>query len=136
MLYSLFHGLISADVSPETVESLFLAYRSTGDEKYREEGWKIFQAFEKHCRVPHGGYASIENVETVPAVQVDKMETFWLVSHDRHLASRHRLTGWFPQTERDPKYMTTALSNKRISLTWLHLQNISTCSSMTAPTFP
>ncbi|KAJ9113514.1 hypothetical protein QFC20_001865 [Naganishia adeliensis] len=63
---------------PETVESLFLAYRSTGDEKYREEGWKIFQAFEKHCKVPHGGYASIENVETVPAVQVDKMETFWL----------------------------------------------------------
>jgi hypothetical protein len=67
--------------SPETIESLFLAYRSTGDEKYREEGWKIFQAFEKHCKVRHGGYASIENVETVPAVQVDKMETFWLVSH-------------------------------------------------------
>ncbi|KAJ9100530.1 hypothetical protein QFC21_003573 [Naganishia friedmannii] len=63
---------------PETVESLFLAYRATGDEKYREQGWKIFQAFEKHCKVPHGGYASIENVETVPAVQVNKMETFWL----------------------------------------------------------
>ncbi|KAI5453329.1 mannosyl-oligosaccharide alpha-1,2-mannosidase [Naganishia albida] len=63
---------------PETVESLFLAYRTTGDEKYREQGWKIFRAFEKHCRLPDGGYASIENVEIVPAVQVDKMETFWL----------------------------------------------------------
>lgn len=70
---------------PETVESLFLAYRSTGDEKYREQGWEIFQAFERHCKVPGGGYASIENVEVVPALQEDKMETFWLVSE--HLAS-------------------------------------------------
>lgn len=68
---------------PETVEALFLAYRSTGDEKYREQGWAIFQAFERHCKVPGGGFASIENVETVPVVQVDKMETFWLVRvHD------------------------------------------------------
>jgi hypothetical protein len=35
---------------PETVESLFLAYRATGDEIYREWGWKIFQAFQKYCR--------------------------------------------------------------------------------------
>ena len=78
------HIATSADLfpipRPETVESLFLAYRSTGDEKYREQGWKIFQAFERHCKVPDGGYASIENVEVVPALQEDKMETFWLVS--------------------------------------------------------
>ncbi|GHJ87270.1 hypothetical protein NliqN6_3672 [Naganishia liquefaciens] len=70
---------------PETVESLFLAYRSTGDEKYREQGWKIFQAFERHCKVPDGGYASIENVEVVPALQEDKMETFWLAETLKYL---------------------------------------------------
>ncbi|KAJ9108271.1 hypothetical protein QFC19_002519 [Naganishia cerealis] len=74
---------------PETVESLFLAYRATGDETYREQGWKIFQAFEEHCKVPHGGFASIENVETVPAVQVNKMETFWLVRLENLEAQRN-----------------------------------------------
>lgn len=63
---------------PETVESLMLAYRSTGDERYREWGWKIFQAFQKHCRVATGGYAIIKDVRVLPAEQEDRMETFWL----------------------------------------------------------
>lgn len=64
---------------PETVESLFLAFRLTGDQRYREWGWSIFQAIEKHCRVPSGGYAAILNVDEVPARQEDKMETFLMV---------------------------------------------------------
>lgn len=64
---------------PETVESLFLAYRLTGDRLYREQGWQIFQSFQKHCKVPGGGYAGIANVEDADDVeQLDKMETFWL----------------------------------------------------------
>ena len=63
---------------PETVESLMLAYRITGDEQYREWGWQIFESFNKHCRVSTGGYAGIEDVQKVPAKQVDRMETFWL----------------------------------------------------------
>lgn len=63
---------------PETVESLFLAYRLTGDERYREYGWKIFKAFERHCKVDTGGYAVIKDVRVVPAEKEDRMETFWL----------------------------------------------------------
>ncbi|KAF8808192.1 glycoside hydrolase family 47 protein [Phlegmacium glaucopus] len=63
---------------PETVESLFIAYRLTGDQLYRDHGWRIFQAIEKHCRVESGGYASIINVDESPARQEDKMETFFL----------------------------------------------------------
>ena len=55
-----------------------LAYRITGDEHYREWGWQIFESFNKHCRVSTGGYAGIEDVQKVPAKQVDRMETFWL----------------------------------------------------------
>ena len=36
---------------PETVEAIFMLHRATGDPKYREWGWDIFQAFEKHCKV-------------------------------------------------------------------------------------
>ena len=82
---------------PETVESLFLAYRITGDPIYRfalhsrrfgmslmcskcrEWGWQIFQAFEKHCKIPTGGYASIKDVDQVPVEFDDNMETFWIV---------------------------------------------------------
>lgn len=81
---------------PETVESLFVAYRSTGDERYRcvtpdcfrrslhptthrEWAWEIFQAFEKHCKLPEGGYASIRDVDELPVVRENRMETFFLV---------------------------------------------------------
>lgn len=63
---------------PETVESLMLAYRTTGDERYREWGWKIFEAFRKHCKVEKGGYAIIKDVRVNPPLQEDRMETFWL----------------------------------------------------------
>jgi mannosyl-oligosaccharide alpha-1,2-mannosidase len=65
---------------PETIESLFIAYRLTGDERYRERGWDIFQAIEKHCRIDTGGYATIINVDEVPTQKEDKMETFFLAS--------------------------------------------------------
>lgn len=65
--------------SPQTVESLFLAYRLTGDEKYRTYGWDIFQSIEKYARVETGGYATILNVEDVNSKLEDRMETFFLV---------------------------------------------------------
>ncbi|BGP38422.1 mannosyl-oligosaccharide alpha-1,2-mannosidase [Rhodotorula kratochvilovae] len=63
---------------PETAESLFVAYRVTGDPLYREWGWQIFRAFETHCRLPDGGFASIRDVDARPVVHEDRMETFWL----------------------------------------------------------
>lgn len=64
---------------PETVESLFIAFRLTGDKRYRDHGWNIFQAIEKHCKIPGGGYATIINVDEVPVRHEDKMEAFFLV---------------------------------------------------------
>jgi len=61
---------------PETVESLFILYRITKDEKYREWGWKIFEAFEKHTKVAGGGYSSLHSV--VSGGFRDKMESFFL----------------------------------------------------------
>jgi mannosyl-oligosaccharide alpha-1,2-mannosidase len=63
------------------VESLFIAYRLTGDEQYRVDGWRIFQAIQKYCLVESGGYASLLNVDDVNSVKMDKMETFFMVSN-------------------------------------------------------
>lgn len=64
---------------PETVESLFLAYRLTGDARYREWGWSIFQSIVTHAKVETGGFATVVNVDEVPARLEDKMETFLMV---------------------------------------------------------
>lgn len=63
---------------PETLESLFYLYRITKDEKYREQGWKIFQSFEKYTRLSEG-YSSINNVRSKDNPNYrNKMESFWL----------------------------------------------------------
>jgi len=65
---------------PEAIEALFYMWRFTKDPKYREWGWKMFLAFEKHCKVAGGGYVGLKNVnhDQPGALRDDKMETFWL----------------------------------------------------------
>ncbi|KAJ8545317.1 hypothetical protein K7X08_017900 [Anisodus acutangulus] len=63
---------------PETVESLFVLYRITGDSKYREWGWQIFEAFEKYTKIDSGGFTSLDDVTIIPPRRRDKMETFFL----------------------------------------------------------
>ncbi|EGC38588.1 hypothetical protein DICPUDRAFT_86464 [Dictyostelium purpureum] len=48
---------------PETIESLFILYRLTGDIIYQEWGWKIYKSIELHCRVPNG-YIGLKNIIT------------------------------------------------------------------------
>lgn len=47
---------------PETLESFFVLHQLTGDPVYREWGWDIFEAIERHCRVGVG-YGSHPDVE-------------------------------------------------------------------------
>ena len=63
---------------PETVESLFIMHRITGDPIYVEWGWKIYQSFEKWTRIESGGYSSLRNVKNNPPGFRDKMESFFL----------------------------------------------------------
>lgn len=70
---------------PETVESLFLGWRMTGDPKYREWGWQVFQAIEKHCKVPGGGYSGVQSVTEDPVQLTDNMETFFLAETLKYL---------------------------------------------------
>ncbi|KAG0296924.1 mannosyl-oligosaccharide alpha-1,2-mannosidase [Dissophora globulifera] len=64
---------------PETLESLFYLWRLTGDEKYRNWGWNIFEAFEKYSKVASGGYSSIHDIRRANKINFsDKMETFFL----------------------------------------------------------
>jgi endoplasmic reticulum Man9GlcNAc2 1,2-alpha-mannosidase len=67
---------------PETLESLFVMWRLTGDEKYRDWGWEMFESFMKHTVAPDpdAGYTSISDVNSIPTQSRNNMESFWLVS--------------------------------------------------------
>jgi len=69
---------------PETVESLYVLYRLTGDQKYREEGWKIFQAFERSTRVENG-YSGITNVDSPSPHHDNKQQSFFMAETLKYL---------------------------------------------------
>lgn len=60
---------------PEAIESVFVLHRTTGDAKWAEMAWKMFEAIQAHCRTEHG-YAAVENVVGNLKL-VDSAESFW-----------------------------------------------------------
>jgi len=68
---------------PETVESLFVLWQVTKNEKWRKYGWTIFQKFERHLKVPNG-YASLNHVADTNS-KSDKMESFLLAETHKYL---------------------------------------------------
>ncbi|KAJ1954531.1 hypothetical protein GGI12_005770 [Dipsacomyces acuminosporus] len=71
---------------PETVESIFVLYRVTGDPMYQDWGWEIFTAIEKYTRTPYGyaAYANVYNT-TILGNQRDVMESFFLAETLKYL---------------------------------------------------
>ncbi|KAF9886224.1 mannosyl-oligosaccharide alpha-1,2-mannosidase [Aspergillus nanangensis] len=89
---------------PETVESLFYMYRITEDETYRQWGWEMFKSFVRHTAVVEHdnhftsddntngqgtsrivGFTSLSNADTIPPVQRDNMESFWMAETLKYL---------------------------------------------------
>jgi len=68
---------------PEAVEAIFLLWRATGEDKYRDQGWKMFQSIERHCRL-NNGYTGLRDVQN-PNSKHDKMESFFLAETLKYL---------------------------------------------------
>ncbi|KAF9975716.1 hypothetical protein BGZ73_000567 [Actinomortierella ambigua] len=68
---------------PETLESLWILYRLTGDKRYPEQAWEIFQALEKSCRTKIA-YSALSNVN-VPGSYSNNMESFFLAETMKYL---------------------------------------------------
>jgi mannosyl-oligosaccharide alpha-1,2-mannosidase len=56
----------------KTVESLYLLWRTTGDIKWRERGWSVFEALERSTKTEYG-YANIPNVDAIVPKHDDGM---------------------------------------------------------------
>lgn len=99
---------------PETIESLFYMYRITEDETYRHWGWEMFKSFINHTAIverpldnimPQSstrtpaelekekknnpprivGFTSLSNGDTIPPMQRDNMESFWMAETLKYL---------------------------------------------------
>ncbi|KIW27968.1 uncharacterized protein PV07_07661 [Cladophialophora immunda] len=62
---------------PEAIESVFIMYRLTGDETWRDKGWAMFDAVDKATRTEIAN-AGIKDVTSQLMEQQDSMESFWL----------------------------------------------------------
>ena len=60
---------------PQTLESLYLLWKITGEPRWRERAWKIFESIEIHTKTT-SGYASLRSVESTPGVKQDDMPRY------------------------------------------------------------
>ncbi|KAJ1741714.1 mannosyl-oligosaccharide alpha-1,2-mannosidase [Coemansia sp. RSA 990] len=70
---------------PETVESFYLLWKITGETKWREYGWQIFQAIEKWAKLEDGGYSSLNDVTQIPPTRRDGIESFFVAETLKYL---------------------------------------------------
>lgn len=95
------------ELRPETVESLFLMWRLTRDERWRIHGWNIFQAIERETKTD-SGYTSIHNVESSPAAGKNSMPSYFMAETLKYLYLLFAdnevvpLNGWVFNTEAHP----------------------------------
>uniref|UniRef100_A0A7M4G250 alpha-1,2-Mannosidase n=2 Tax=Crocodylus porosus TaxID=8502 RepID=A0A7M4G250_CROPO len=69
---------------PEVVESYLYMWRLTHDPKYRQWGWEVVQALEKHCRV-EAGYSGIRDVYTTTPNHDNMQQSFFLAETLKYL---------------------------------------------------
>ncbi|KAL4066002.1 glycoside hydrolase family 47 protein [Scleroderma yunnanense] len=69
---------------PEAIESFYILWRVTGDEKWRHRGWHVFQAIEREAKTP-SGYACVDRVHTRRAIQLDSMPSYFFAETLKYL---------------------------------------------------
>ncbi|ESK90496.1 glycoside hydrolase family 47 protein [Moniliophthora roreri MCA 2997] len=69
---------------PETVESFYILWRTTGDERWRERGWAVFQSIERYAKTEYG-YASINEVDSDAPTLKDEMPSYFMAETLKYL---------------------------------------------------
>lgn len=92
---------------PEVVETYFVLWRVTHDQKYRDWAWDAAQAIEKHCH-SGDGYSGLRDVYQVPPSHDDVQQSFFLAETLKYLYlifsndDLIRLDEWVMNTEAHP----------------------------------
>jgi len=92
---------------PETIESMFYLWKVTGDMRWRERGWAIFEALERETKT-EAGYVLLKSVEESSGPQTDDMPSYFLAETLKYLyllflnEDRIPLDMWVFNTEAHP----------------------------------
>ncbi|KAF2405360.1 alpha-mannosidase [Trichodelitschia bisporula] len=63
---------------PEAVESIFYAWRVTGDAAWREVAWTMWEAIDEHTRTEWANAALQNAFQSNQPAKADDMESFWM----------------------------------------------------------
>ncbi|EKM81658.1 hypothetical protein AGABI1DRAFT_54540 [Agaricus bisporus var. burnettii JB137-S8] len=103
---------------PETVESLYLLWKTTGDWRWRARGWAIFEAIEKEAKTSRG-YANLQFVERTPGSLQNSMPSYFLAETLKYLYLMFKeenlipLDQWVFNTEAHPLPIFTWTEEER-----------------------
>lgn len=92
---------------PEAIESVFYMYRITGDEIWRQKGWKMFEAIQSATQTDIA-HAAVKDVTSSLGELDDVMESFWLAETLKYFyllfddPSHMSLDEWVLNTEAHP----------------------------------
>lgn len=83
---------------PEVLESLYYAYRATGDARFQDAAWEAFEAVVRVCEVGGGrGYSSVRDVDWVGGGGwTDFMESFWMAEVGKYAFLVQAEVSFFP----------------------------------------
>ncbi|MCJ1392719.1 hypothetical protein MMC18_005590 [Xylographa bjoerkii] len=68
--------VLSYQIGPEAIESIFVLYRITGDTTLQDKAWNMFQSIENHTRTDIA-HASLTDITVPIPPKSDRMESFW-----------------------------------------------------------
>ncbi|KAG0056482.1 hypothetical protein BGZ83_004740 [Gryganskiella cystojenkinii] len=68
---------------PETLESLWILYRITGEKKYQDQAWEIFESLERSCRTKIA-YSGLKDVNNIGSYN-NNMESFFMAETMKYL---------------------------------------------------
>ncbi|KAJ8694673.1 hypothetical protein PTI98_007330 [Pleurotus ostreatus] len=92
---------------PEAIESFYILWKTTGDEVWRERGYRIFQSIQRYARTEFG-YASVGFVDSPIPTLRDEMPSYFLAETLKYLyllftdADVLPLDKWVLNTEAHP----------------------------------
>jgi len=112
---------------PEVVESLFYLWRATHDTTYREWGWRIMEAIEKHCR-HEAGYSGVHDADSSQPNGDDVQQSWFLAETLKYLFllysddSLLSLDEWVFNTEAHPVRAEKSEPERWVEWNWLKLR--------------
>ncbi|KAJ7681139.1 glycoside hydrolase family 47 protein [Mycena rosella] len=92
---------------PEAVETFYIMWRTTGDIKWRERGWAVFESLQKYSRVKYG-YTAIRYLDEDRPYRFDDMPSWFMAETLKYLfllftdAELVPLDKWVFNTEAHP----------------------------------